>query len=974
LLSNLFFKIPKMSARFALLSIFTFCSFITSAQTRKVIAHIIDAADNSALSGVTGILVSSADTTKKTGNVTDAYGNLEIDDIAPGRYTLRIVYLGYTPVSVNITMDDTEIALGDIKLHTAAHELKSVTIEGKQIRGQQLGDTSQFNANAYKTHPDATAEDLVSKMPGITSDNTGVKSNGENIQQVYVDGKPFFGTDPTLALKNLPAEVIDKIQVFDKLSDQSTFTGFDDGNTTKTMNIITRRNKSEGVFGKVYAGYGTDDRYTAGGNINFFNGDRRISLIGLANNINQQNFSSQDILGITGGNQSRGGFGGGGSRGSFGGGGGNASSNFLVGQQNGITTTNSAGFNYSDVWAKKIKITGSYFYNGTDNVNSTELVRNYFTRQDTGQVYHENDNSEAKNYNHRINLRFEYNMDSFNSIIFTPGISFQRNNSGAAQSASTDSLNNTLSSTHNTNAANNTGYSSSNNLLVQHKFKKPRRTVSLNVNSSLNEKSGDGVYHADNSIFNYDGLITRKDSVIDQRYMLYNHGYTLGGNITYTEPVGSKGQVMANYYPSVSKSSSDKETFDDRTGAGNNYTLDTALSNKYNTTYLTQRGGLSYRIGDRKLSFMAGANMQYATLDGTRTFPNAFNLQKNFTDVLPTAMFNYRFSDGRNLRIMYRTNTTAPAVTQLQDAVDITNPLLLKTGNPSLREDYENTFIFRYGSTRSKAAHNLFLFAYANYINNYIGNANYMPKHDSTFNGPGFSNPVFIPRGSQLSLPVNLNGYFNGRSFITYGMPADFMKSNLNFNGGFSYTRSPGKVNDALNYSLNYVPSLGIVISSNISEKLDFTLSYTGNYNIVKNTIQTAANNNYYSHTGAFKVNYIFLEHFVFNTNITHNYYTAFSSTGDQSFFLWNAYLGYKFLKKDALEIRVSAYDILNQNKSINRTVTDLYVENSTTQVLKQYFLLQLTYTIRNFKGAPVNMPTDKGEEHGMRPWGEHTH
>ena len=969
-----------MGARASLLYLILLLSFTTTAQTYNIAGRIIDTRDTSTLIGVTVVAKNTTDTTSKAGAVTADDGSFEIDGLAAGQYTVHIGYIGYKSVDRSVTITDRSVSLGTIKMTSSSNELKGVTVEGKQIRAEQSGDTTSFHADAYKTNPDATAEDLVTKMPGVTSDNTGVKVNGEAVQQVYVDGKPFFGTDPTLALKNLPSEVIDKIQVFYKLSDQATFTGFDDGNSQKTINIVTKKNKSEGVFGKVYAGYGTDDTYIAGGNLNIFNGDQRITILGLSNNINQQNFGSQDLLGVSGGSGQ--GRGGGGGRGAFGGGGGGAN-NFLVNQQNGITTTNSAGLNYSDNWGKKIKVSGSYFYNATYNVNTTGLVRNYFTGAETGNVYNEHDNTDTKNYNHRFNLRFEYNIDSFNTIIFTPGVSFQQNNSSNAQTAATDSAQLPIISSLNNSSAKNSGYSSTNNLLIQHKFRKPRRTISLNVSSSLNEKSGDGMYYANDTEFRYDGILpTPQDSVtlLNQHYTQYNNSYTVGGNLTYTEPVGKKGQLMANYYPSVSKSIADKETYNFNATTQTYSYFDDTLSNKYHSTYNVQKGGLSYRIGDKKFTLSFGANVQYATLLGDETFPNTFTLQKNFTDVLPIAFFNYRFSDGKNLRIMYRTNTVAPTITQLQDVVDVSNPLLMNTGNRDLTQDYEQTIIVRYGLTKSKTAHNFFVYLYGNYITNYIGNKTYLFTKDTTFQGPAPDAPINVKNGSQLTLPVNLNGYYNTKAFFTYGLPADFLKSNLNFNGGFSYTRSPGVLNtvsslssaDVTNYSSNYVPSAGIVLSSNVSEKLDFTLSYSGSYNIVKNTLQTQTNNNYYSHVAGFKINWIFLKNFVLNTNITHNYYTAFSSTGDQSFFLWNAYLGYKLLKKQALEARISAFDILNQNKSITRTVTGTYVENDVTTVLKQYFMFQLTYTIRNFKGA---MPTAPQEDNSpFRTMRDHSH
>ncbi|MCW3123199.1 MAG: TonB-dependent receptor [Flavipsychrobacter sp.] len=941
-----------MIIRSALLFFVLLFSCSGFAQPFSITGKTIDAVDTSSLIGVNIIVSGATDTTIKTGAVTDMDGNFEVAGLNPGNYNVRIVYLGYKTISKSVTITDNNIALGTIQLKATTTELKGVTVKEKQIRAEQNGDTSSFKADGYKTNADATAEELVSKMPGVTSDNSGVKVNGETVQQVYVDGKPFFGTDPSLALKNMPAEIIDKIQVFDKLSDQSSFTGFDDGTSQKTINIVTKKNKSQGTFGKVYAGYGTDDRYIAGGNLNFFEGNRRISLIGLSNNINQQNFSAEDVLGISGGSgQNRGG----GGRGGRGGGGNSGGNNFAVGQQGGITNTNSLGFNYSDNWGKKLKVTGSYFFNSTDNTTSSDITRNYFTTNDTTNTYHEYNNSETKNFNHRANLRLEYTIDSFNSIIFTPGVSFQKNNS-VSNTTAFDSLGNTLSSrTSNRNTADNNGYNSSNNLLIQHKFHKPRRTISLNIGSSINEKNGTGSYFSQNNFYNPD-----TSSLRDQRYNLYNTGYSISPNLTYTEPVGKKGQIMANYSPSFSKNSIDKDTYDPFTPGGQDYVvLDTQYSNKYNNTYNTQKGGLSYRITDKKSTFSFGANAQYAMLNGQQQFPTARTVDKDFTNVLPMAMYNYKYDDGRNLRIMYRTNTQAPSISQLQNVVDLSNPLLLKTGNDSLKQDYEQTFIVRYGLTKAKTAKNFFLNLYVNYINDYIGNSSIIPVTPAAYDG------IQVNKGSQLTRPVNLDGYWNTRSFLTYGMPVDFIKSNLNLNGGFNYTRTPGQVNFITNYSNNYTPSFGVVLSSNISEKVDFTLSYNGSYNIVNNTSQAQANNNYYNHTAAFRFNWVFAKNFVLNTNITDNYYTAFSGTGDQNFFLWNAYLGYKLLKNNALEVRISAFDILNQNKSITRTVTETYVENNVTQVLQQYFLLQLTYTLREFKGAATT-----GDRSGPRPEG----
>ncbi len=957
--------ISRFLSLFIVLALYSGISF---AQTFNLSGRVIDANDTSSLIGVTVALIGTSDSNIINGTATDASGNFQISGIAKGDYRLKIDYLGYKSITRPVHVIAEDVSIGTIKLNAANKELKSVVVAGKQIRADQLGDTSQFHADAFKTNPDATAEDLVNKMPGVTSDNSGVKVNGESVQQVLVDGKPFFGTDPALALKNLPSEVIDKIQIFDKLSDQATFTGFDDGNTQKTMNIVTKRNKSEGQFGKVYAGAGTDDRYSAGGSFNSFSGDQRISLIELSNNVNQQNFSSQDILGTSG---SGGGRGGGAFGGGFGGGGGGGGNNFLVGQQSGINTTHSVGLNYSDQWGAKIKISASYFFNYTDNVNTTQSVRNYTLpgndiRLDSNLVslYNESDNPETKNFNHRFNVRFEYTIDSFNSLIITPNLSLQENYSVTSQIDSSFSpLNTLLSNAANSSGINNTGYTFSNNLLYQHKLHKKGRTISLNIGTSLNDKTGDGKY---NTFTGSRDTTAYPFNYLNQKYDLTNSSNTISANLTYTEPIGKKSQLMFNYNPSVTHSLSDKET-DSNANTSELYNFDTTLSNKYTSTYTTQRGGASYRLGDKKMNLMIGANLQYAVLDGNQVFPSAMNIEKQFTNVLPIAFFNYRFKDGRNLRIQYRTNISAPSINQLQNVVDVSNPLLLSTGNRNLRQDYEQTFILRYGLTKSKTSHNFFVYGYANFINNYIGTSTIT---NTTSEKADSSLPYVVPmvRGAQLTQPVNLNYYANTKLFVTYSIPAGFIKSNFNVNGGVNYTHTPGLIDNVSEYSNNLIPSLGLVLSSNVSENLDFTLSYTGNYNFIKNSLQTTANNNYYNHTAAFKINWILFKSLVLNTNITHSYYSTLSSTaGNVDFYMWNAYIAYKMLKNKALEARLSAFDILNQNKSITRTVAANYVENDVTHVLQQYFMFQLTYTLRNFKGPmpETRQRPDDGMMHG---------
>ena len=753
-------------------------------QSFSITGTIIDEADNSTLIGATVVASPTADTTQKFGSVTDVDGKFAIENLSQGSYLVKVMYVGFTNYSRTITLtQNTDI--GNVVMKTSGTDLKTVTVQGQAVRATQSGDTTSFNANAYKTNPDANAEDLINKMPGISTQDGTIKANGEDVKQVLVDGKPFFGDDPNAAIKNLPAEVIDKIQVFDKLSDQSQLTGFDDGNSQKTINIITKPGKNTGQFGKIYGGIGAKDGnfnpllYMGGGNFNHFKGDSRLSIMALTNNVNQQNFDADDLTGVmsSSSGSNRGGSRGRGPRG-------NNVGNFLVGQQGGITTTNSVGINYSNEWGDKLKISGSYFYNNTDNDNITDLTRNYFSTNDSTIIYKEQSFTNSKNTNHRANLRVEYEMDSNNTFIITPRISFQDNQYSRTLSGISKLQDSSLvSATKNNSTSNNIGLNFGNNFVYRHKFAKKGRTISVHLNTQFNNRTGDG------SLLSSNEFVGSDTTALDQRYDLSSSGYTLSGNLSYTEPINNNSQLMVSYSPSYSKNQSDKYT-NDKDNGGEYINVDTLLSNDYENTYITQRGGLSYRYNNEKIRFSLGSDYQHATLDGFQIFPYSFTLQKTFSNILPNAWFNYRFSKTKNMRIMYRTSTDVPSISQLQNVIDNSNPLLLKTGNPYLKQSYQHRLIMRYGSTNSTAATSFHAMLFGTMTNNYIANQTIIPTRDSTI-----VEGILIPAGGQLTRPVNLDGYYSLRSFLSFGMPLKQVKTNLNLNAGFNYNHIPGFIN-----------------------------------------------------------------------------------------------------------------------------------------------------------------------------------
>lgn len=948
-------------------------------QALEIKGKVIDKSDNTPLIGVGASVISKQNPDKKIGSLTDTSGTFKIVLAEKGIYTLNLSYIGYQDFIKEIRLDKNT-DLGVIELTTSTQVLNEVTVAGKQVRVEQKGDTLSYNAGAYKVNQDASAEDLIKKMPGVTIENGQVKAQGENVRKVMLDGKEFFGDDATMALKNLPAEIIDKVQVFDRLSEQAQFTGFNDGNTEKTINITTKSGKSNGQFGKIYGGYGTDDRYSAGGNVNYFKKDQRLSIIGMSNNVNQQNFASEDLLGVLGTNS-----GGGGNRGGGGNFGGNNAGDFLTNQQNGITGTNAIGLNYSDNWGKKVKFTGSYFFNQTGNENLTNISRIITAGRTLNQLYDETRTSDNQNFNHRFNLRFDYTIDKNNSILFTPRMSFQGNESFSLVAGKTAFDSTPVNEINTNNQRKSNGYRIGGDLMFRHKFEKAGRTMSINFNVNNNTNNRNDTLKSINQYFLPASLVNVNQAIEnDSKTDAY------GVRLSFTEQIKKKGQLEMSYQLAVTNSNTDKRTLNFSQVENRYSLLDTNLTNQFENQYLTNRIGISFRMGgfgggdfgggrgnfggggfggpgnmpnvnqnnrnqqnsqmpqipnQPKLSYNVGLNYQNAQLLGNQLFPNLFKTDISFNNFLPNGFLRYEFNKTNNIRLFYRTQTNAPSITQLQSVVDNSNQLFFKTGNPDLNQEYSHSLNLRYTSTNLEKAITFFAFVNANITNDNITNATFIASQDTLING------ILLRRGGQLSKPVNLDGNYNINSFLSLGIPISKIKSNLNFNGGLRYVKTPGLINNIRNNSNNYVLSGGLTLSSNISENLDFTATYLANYNIVKNEAAFSnLDNNFYFHTVNFNFNYQSKKGFVFNTVLNQFLYTGLSNGFNQNFALCNVSIGQKLFAKQRAELKVTVFDIFGQNNSITRNITETYIEDVKSMVLTRYFLLTFTYNIRNFR------------------------
>ncbi len=931
------------------------------AQNVVITGKALDSISKSPMISATVVLNDKNKETKYH-DLTNIKGEFEIKEVKQGEYTLKITYVGYRDIEKKIIVKDKDIKLGNLFVSQTNITTDEVDVTANAPIGEQKEDTTIFNANSIKTLPDANAEDLVKKLPGVQVESDGkVKAQGEEVKKVLVDGKQFFGDDPTLSLRNLPADVIDKVQIYDKMSEQAEFTGFDDGQSSKTMNIITKNNKRSGTFGKFSGGYGHQDKYIASLNLNIFDNAQRISMMGISNNISQQNFSIMDILDMAGGGGQRGQFlrmafrGGG--PGGFRPGGGESRmlsqsgiGDFMVGQMDGISSTHAFGINYSDDWSEDIEFSGSYFFNYTENRNDQTLNREYTLISDSLSYYNQNTDSYNKNNNHRFNFRLKYDIDTNNSIILRPYLTVQASNVDNNQlSEYLLSDGNPLNTSDNLYKSSYEGLNFSNELLYRHKFETKGRTFSISLNTGLNDKNGSGNQLTESM---YNKMNQTTYDTLNQKSISPVGGYGLSGNISYTEPLADNQQLQFSYNANYNLNNSDKRTYDFNPESIDYDILDTMLSNKFDNYYFTQRPELSYRLKSDEMNFTAGLAYQRAELNSLQDFPHSLSMNYKFDNILPSMRLTYKFSKTDNLNIFYRTSTNSPSISQLQNVIDVSNPMQLSTGNPALEQQYSHFLMGRFSSFSADFNNVILGFTSFNYRTNTIANSTFIATQDTTL-----ERGIILPAGGQLTKPVNLGASMNISSFFTYGFPINLIKSKMNLNLGGSYSRTPSLVNNITNFLNAYNTNLQIVLTSNISEDLDFTLSSRGNFAITKNSIREELDNNYNYYTNSLNFQWIIWEGVFFNVDLRNQFYTGLVQENNNNFTLLNLGIGKKLFTNNAGEIKLTVFDALKQNKSIQTNVTDYYIEYSQNKILQQYIMLTFTYNLRAFGGMQPQMP-----------------
>ncbi len=883
------------------------------------------------VTSATVTLLQKKDSSLVSFTLTDGKGYFALTGIANGNYRLLITHLNFHNAQrfVTVSTATPQVTLHNITLHDRSTALKEVVINAEAPPVTIVGDTIQYNAGSFKTPPNATVEQLLKKMPGIRIDKEGkVKAQGQEVKKVLVDGKEFFGNDPKIATKNLPADAVDKVQVFDRLSDAAQLTGLDDGNSEKTINLKLKQDKKKGLFGKASAGAGTNGRYEGRANINTFKGARQLSAIGMANNTNADGFSFMDLMNFSGEmNRMRQG------------GSGDVNVSLksddpiavLMGNEkgNGIKTIWSGGVNYNNLFGNKTAFNGNYFYNRYNPHIESELQRHY-SLPDSSYFYRQQSVSDNLNNSHRVNLAADIQVDSFHSVKITSSLGYRETRVTTASNYETQSEDrqpaNEGFSNHYSGGQ---GRNFRNEVLFRKKFHRKGRTFSLHLQSTINSSNGNGSLFSINQFYAGGAGPSRKDTIQQHSSTAGKlHGYQ--ARAVYTEPLSKRALLEFSLGRSHTNSTSDKTTYDFNRQNEKYDELNDLLSNNFENTYGYTKAGLRLRFQQKKLSLAAGFHWQQAALEGKIIAGKKDSIiRQAFGNLLPSLRFKYNFTRHRHVQLTYDAYTRQPEMSQLQPVPDISDPLNIREGNPDLQQELTHEVQLNFFSVNPFKYKSLFAFITLQQTQHKIVN-------DDTVDSLGV----------KRSRPVNVNGVYNVTASVDVGLPLPVLQGSVNFssNAGFSQTKQ--FINTVGNIIRTFSTGPAVRVDLNPSGKI--SMSVGGGFHHYQSTysLQSAFNNRYFSQRYEGEVNWELPANFFFTGSFTYTVNSNRAEGFNVRVPLWNMAFSRQFLRFNRGELKLSVFDLLNRNADIHRLTNQNFIEDSRTQNLRRFFLLSFTYSL----------------------------
>ena len=903
----------------------------------NVTGSVVEQGRDTPIEQATVRLLNVKDSAMVRGVVSARNGSFTLKNVKKGSYLLHITFIGYDPLyqPLQITGKKNPVNVGKLELSDGAIELGEAVVIGKAPEVTVRNDTVEYNADSYKVTEGSVLEDLLKKMPGVEVDSEGkITVNGKEVKKVMVDGKEFFSDDPKVASKNLPAKMIDKLQVLDKKSDMAQMTGFDDGEEETVINLTVKPGMKQGWFGNAYGGYGSKDRYEGNAMVNRFVNNDQITFMGGANNTNNMGFSdlaSTMFSGMGGGGGRRGGFGAG----------------------SGITSSGNAGLNFSKEFKPdKLTLGGNTRYSHSDNDARSKSDRQNILPGDSSSY----DNSEAmsrtKSDNFGVDFRLEWKPDTMTQLIFRPSFSFSHSmNDNFSDATTLDNERDTVNTNKSSNYSESNGYNLNASIDFSRKLNNKGRVFSATLSGGNSDSYSDGMNRSDIVYFNQTDAL--KNSIIDQRSRYDNKGFNYRAYVSWVEPIGHNNFIQATYSISQRKQEALKNVYNqDADGIYN--VLDSAYSQSYRNNFISQRASLSFKSQRAKFNYTIGLNLDpsYSSSENFVGDTTLSKITRKVVNLSPMAQFNYMFDKRTNLRIMYNGRTSQPSMTQLQPVADISDPTNITIGNPDLNPRYTNNVFIRFQQFTPEKQRAFMIMANGSYIINDI--VSYTSYNQET--------------GVKTTTYKNVNGNYSGNVRMMLNTPLKNKKFSINSMTMASFANSNGYINEEKNTNRNLI----------LSERggIDFRSSYldlgvNGNirYNATSNSLQKENNQNTFNYgAGGYTTIYLPLN-FKIESDVNWSTNSGYGDGFKQNEVLWNASASKSFLKNNQGTLRFKIYDILQQRSNISRSVTASYIQDSEYNTLGSYFMVHFIYRFSIFKGgasaSDVKTPGRSGRGRG---------
>ena len=903
----------------------------------NVTGSVVEQGSDTPIEQATVRLLNVKDSAMVRGVVSARNGSFTLKNVKKGSYLLHITFIGYDPLyqPLQITGKKNPVNVGKLELSDGAIELGEAVVIGKAPEVTVRNDTVEYNADSYKVTEGSVLEDLLKKMPGVEVDSEGkITVNGKEVKKVMVDGKEFFSDDPKVASKNLPAKMIDKLQVLDKKSDMAQMTGFDDGEEETVINLTVKPGMKQGWFGNAYGGYGSKDRYEGNTMVNRFVNNDQITFMGGANNTNNMGFSdlaSTMFSGMGGGGGRRGGFGAG----------------------SGITSSGNAGLNFSKEFKPdKLTLGGNTRYSHSDNDARSKSDRQNILPGDSSSY----DNSEAmsrtKSDNFGVDFRLEWKPDTMTQLIFRPSFSLSHSmNDNFSDATTLDNERDTVNTNKSSNYSESNGYNLNASIDFSRKLNNKGRVFSATLSGGNSDSYSDGMNRSDIVYFNQTDAL--KNSIIDQRSRYDNKGFNYRAYVSWVEPIGHNNFIQATYSISQRKQEALKNVYNqDADGIYN--VLDSAYSQSYRNNFISQRASLSFKSQRAKFNYTIGLNLDpsYSSSENFVGDTTLSKITRKVVNLSPMAQFNYMFDKRTNLRIMYNGRTSQPSMTQLQPVADISDPTNITIGNPDLNPRYTNNVFIRFQQFTPEKQRAFMIMANGSYIINDI--VSYTSYNQET--------------GVKTTTYKNVNGNYSGNVRMMLNTPLKNKKFSINSMTMASFANSNGYINEEKNTNRNLI----------LSERggIDFRSSYldlgvNGNirYNATSNSLQKENNQNTFNYgAGGYTTIYLPLN-FKIESDVNWSTNSGYGDGFKQNEVLWNASASKSFLKNNQGTLRFKIYDILQQRSNISRSVTASYIQDSEYNTLGSYFMVHFIYRFSIFKGgasaSDVKTPGRSGRGRG---------